>query len=151
VARPLAERLAERVQRTDDPAQCWLWTGAVNNKGYGYFVRVKPHKVLAHRLAWELAYGPIPDGLGVLHRCDTPRCCNPAHLFLGTQAANMLDAATKGRVRHSEAHHRAKLTSQNIRDIRAATGTHQAIADRYGVTRPLITKIRRGEIWRHLA
>ena len=75
---------------------CWLWDGAVNNDGYGTIFRGgKQHKV--HRLAWEEAHGPIPDGLNVCHTCDVPACCNPAHLFLGSQQDNMQDCLGKGR------------------------------------------------------
>lgn len=79
---------------------CFLWTRATNQSGYGQigFRRSGKHiKILAHRLAWILAFGEIPQDLLVLHRCDVPSCINPQHLFLGTQSDNMQDAARKGR------------------------------------------------------
>jgi hypothetical protein len=77
---------------------CWLYDGTWAN-GYGA-IRDKDRKtVRVHRLAWEQANGPIPEGLSVLHRCDVPACCNPEHLFLGTQAANNLDMKLKGRLK----------------------------------------------------
>lgn len=80
---------------------CLLWEGAVARYGYGH-VKVggrKGRNVLVHRMVWEEANGPIPDGLHVLHRCDVPACCNVDHLFLGTHADNMQDMWNKGRVR----------------------------------------------------
>lgn len=75
---------------------CWLWTGAVSGRGYGK-LGIDGRDIGAHRLAWELAYGPIPAGLFVLHTCDVRRCVNHAHLFLGTAADNTRDMFEKGR------------------------------------------------------
>jgi hypothetical protein len=79
---------------------CWLWTSQRTPEGYGqfHFGRRGTPPWYAHRLAWELSNGPIPDGLSVLHHCDTPSCVNPQHLFLGTQTDNMQDASRKGRL-----------------------------------------------------
>lgn len=83
---------------------CWPWHGSFSRHGYGVLwaskkKTEKPVRISAHRLAWILFRSEIPDGLFVLHRCDTPPCCNPDHLFLGTQSENLRDAAAKGRVR----------------------------------------------------
>lgn len=80
---------------------CWLWLAATNPSGYGKMSKgghAAP-LVAAHRLSWELHYGPVPDGLFVLHRCDNPPCVRPDHLFLGTHDDNMADATAKGRMR----------------------------------------------------
>lgn len=97
---PLVERFAANVQAGSE-FECWPWTGKTIIKGYGRLRGADGDKVLAHRLAFELASGtPIPDGLCVLHHCDNPPCCNPSHLFLGTMKDNTLDASAKGRMRN---------------------------------------------------
>jgi len=102
ITESVKSRFASRVTPSD-PASCWEWSGSRNADGYGY-LRVGSQRdgtrsrVLAHRLAWMLAHGgAIPGGLFVLHRCDNPPCCNPAHLFLGTNADNVADMLAKGR------------------------------------------------------
>lgn len=91
-------RLWDKVERTDS---CWLWQGATNGR-YGQ-LSVKGKMVGAHRLAYELTYGAIGPGLWVLHKCDTPLCVRPDHLFAGNRSENMADAYAKGRLPHFEA------------------------------------------------
>lgn len=90
-----------------DPDGCWEWLGARLPKGYGFIQGTRwrgediPYRPLrAHRVAYELAVGLIPDGMYVLHRCDNPPCCNPAHLFVGTAKDNARDMVAKGRCRN---------------------------------------------------
>ncbi len=78
------------------PSGCWEWQKYRTIAGYGQ-LRFRGRTTAAHRLAWELANGPIPEGLHVLHHCDNPPCCNPAHLFTGDDQANAQDAVRKGR------------------------------------------------------
>ena len=89
----LAERLRAHVV-VDPETGCHVWTSTLAKGGYGRVL------VSAHRLAWELAHGPIPEGMLVLHKCDNPPCCNPEHLFIGTVADNMADKTRKKRARN---------------------------------------------------
>jgi hypothetical protein len=126
-----AERLWSRVNRTD---RCWEWTGALMQTGYGA-IRIGNRTRTTHRVAWELTYGAIPDGMFVCHRCDNRRCCNPSHLFLGTNQDNMRDASAKGRLKgigrptlRGERHHQCRLTDKQVVVIRQlwADGHSQA-------------------------
>lgn len=97
---PIADRFWSKVEKTVD---CWLWVSNVHHNGYGLIAlsrngRKKQLWARAHRVAWELTHGLIPAGQEVCHRCDVPRCVNPAHLFLGTHVENMADSMAKGRL-----------------------------------------------------
>lgn len=138
-----------------DPEKCWPWTGANDGrKGYGRFKIQSDWGVGTHRVAYALAYGLIPRGLDVLHRCDNPPCCNPAHLFIGSHKDNMADMALKGRAngvgRPGEANANAKLTQANVTEIRGliqAGHRNTEIAARYGVGDDIISKIKTGKAW----
>lgn len=99
-------------------------------------------------MAWEIANGPIPYGLYVLHRCDNRKCVNIEHLWLGTFDENMSDMAAKGRQAHGSKNGRAKLTEGQVREIRALRGTQAAIAEMYGVSRATVSQIRSGKTWK---
>src|SRR5207237_6240778 len=90
----LRERFWSHVDATSD---CWVWTAARTPLGYGVAADEQRRARRAHRISWQLAHGPIPEGLRVLHHCDNPPCVRPSHLFLGTQFDNMADARQKGR------------------------------------------------------
>lgn len=155
----LVDRFWANVDRSGGPDACWPWVRAVSSaNGYGV-VRVAGKIQRAHRIAWELANErPIPDGLLVCHRCDNRPCCNPAHLFVGTQSDNIRDMFAKGRDRQrhprGENHHNSKLNDEAVRDIRrrVATGgvTRQALADEYGVSTSTIVLVVKREVWKHV-
>jgi hypothetical protein len=132
---------------------CWLWVGSVNfdSRGDRYGRRVHEGRFWrAHRLSFVLHRGPIPDGLWVLHRCDTPLCVNPQHLFLGTVTDNNADMTQKGRRRSAEgeAAGNSKLTAEQVVEIRTSPGSHANIAARFGVSPTTIGRIQNGEGWR---
>lgn len=118
---PLAERFWNKVQKTES---CWLWLGSSNRRGYGA-IDVDGVLLRSHRVSWELANGPIPDGLYVLHRCDNPSCVNPEHLFIGTQKENMQDCSRKGRKAGLAGNENpaAKLTAEDVHNIRKLHAT----------------------------
>lgn len=130
--------------------ECWSWQRATHPRsGHG---RARWFGVVmgAHRIAWLTSRGPIPVGLFVCHKCDNPPCCNVDHLFLGSHADNMTDAAMKGRMagnsgRSGAANGRALFTADQVRAIRAASGTQSEIARTFGTSQPVISKIRRHE------
>lgn len=158
----VAERLDRRTVRSSG---CWLWAGARTTNGYGA-IRVGGRMARAHRVAWELAYGPIPEGLDVLHRCDVPVCVNPSHLFLGTDSDNQLDASAKGRhgmKRHPErssfkgrvisTRGNAKLTQAQVREIRslgAGGWSVMVLAQRFSISESNVRAILSRETWRDL-
>ena len=142
--------------KVDPDTGCHLWIAALNHCGYALFSRNRS-SVLAHRFAYETFVGPIPDGLHVLHRCDTPACVNIEHLFLGTHQDNMSDMAAKGRARppkvRGERHGRATLTDEDVRAIRARWAAGEArktLSRDYGVTTGNIHAIVNRLTWRHL-
>jgi hypothetical protein len=79
--------------------ECWIWRGGTNGR-YGVFGVARGNQVFAHRFAWTISNGQIPDGKFVCHRCDVPLCVNPTHLFIGTHEDNMQDMISKGRQRN---------------------------------------------------
>ncbi len=109
-----------RVQ-VSQPHECWPWRGHVKKNGYGAWSIHHGVTVHAHRVAWELTYGAIPDGQFVCHSCDYRQCCNPQHLWLGTHQDNMDDARRKGRlIRPSPTHCRRGhlITEENRQPLR---------------------------------
>lgn len=143
--------LAQFWERLDKSGPCWLWTGALR-KGYGA-IQLRGKATEAHRVAWELVHGPIPEGMCVCHTCDNPRCCNPDHLWLGTVQQNSADMVAKGRSVRGERIHHARLTASTVQDIRAAVAagaTIAATARRLGVSTGCVSHVVKGRAWKHV-
>ncbi len=124
-ASSFAKRFWGKVLRTGD---CWLWVGARNPKDYGK-LGLYGKTLASHRVSYELSFGPIPDGLAVLHKCDNPPCVRPDHLFLGTLKDNSQDCLAKGRNKFDLSALCAGRTKQN-ENLKTCKLGHE-----YGVTR----------------
>ena len=135
------------LERSRAPAdRCWLWKGHVDQGGYGYFwAENKRHA--AHRFAYSKLVGPLEPGFFVCHRCDTPRCVNPRHLYAGTRHENVHEAAFKNRL-HS------KLTPAQVhllKKVHSGRRTSQREwAEAFGVSQPVISRVLSGELWWHV-
>jgi hypothetical protein len=155
------ERFWQRVDRGAGIDGCWGWRGYCDRKGYGRIGVEGQRVALAHRLSWELHFGPIPDGLHVLHHCDNPPCTNPRHLWLGTNADNQADMRAKARDSDKglfsterfarEGHPYAKLTRNDAEEIRAAfvprRVTRKDLALRFGVSESAIKRVLSRQTW----
>lgn len=160
----LRDRFDRHVVRSNDPAGCWLWTGATMPNGYGKFgmprgaSHARPWAArLAHRVAHELAAGEVPDGLQVLHRCDVRNCVNPAHLFLGTQKENIADMYSKGREAgcgvRGEGNPSARFAAKDAALLRylADCGVkHRRLGPLFGVTGSTVSRVALRQSWAHV-
>jgi HNH endonuclease len=138
-------------QVINDGDACYGWSGSIGCNGYPQAYRSRrsplPRKVDGHRMAWELAYGPVPAGMMVLHRCNTKSCTNPAHLYLGTALQNSQDAKAAG------ASNKAVLTSNDVLSVVALKGegyTHAKLAERFRVSPVSIGNILQGRTHRDI-
>ena len=123
---------------------CWEWERS-RSHGYGQ-IRIQGKGHLTHRLAYELWHGiQLPPGVHVLHRCDNPPCCNPLHLFLGTQKDNVHDAARKGRYPYGERHKNTKISTAQVAQIlqlRQEGETLKNIGERFGISQSQVSRIK---------
>ena len=163
---PLIDWILLRRQ-IDPETDCWEWPGARTHFGYGLVRLPKSHVVVVHRYVYGVMVAPVPDDLKVCHTCDNPPCCNPAHLFLGTQSDNMRDCSAKDRLsrkyrddhwtrKHGKGlhrgsqHHSALLTEVDIPAIRADPRSCAKVGADYGVAGPTIDSIRSRRSWKHV-
>ena len=149
------ERFLSKVKKTDT---CWVWTAAcfkqpANRKTppYGQFWISKVKCTSAHRAAYQLFVGPIPEDKFVLHNCDNPLCVNPTHLRLGNQLENIRESVQKGRHKIPKSS-TPKLTEDQVKEIRAAPlkESNVSLALRFRVTPSAIGKVRRRNTWRNI-
>jgi len=139
--------------RTDRTSGCWEWIGGKTSEGYGS-IRINGKMIRTHRLAWELTYGTIPDGLFVCHHCDNRLCINPEHLFLGTHKDNMQDMVRKDRgnggLLYGERNGNAKLTKAQVDEIRSLKGkaTQTEIAKKYSICQAQVHNILFNQNWK---
>jgi len=129
---PILRERMDRLTVRDTETDCWFWKGEITNMGYGR-IRVKGKNIGAHRLAFELAKGKIPEGMLVLHSCDVRSCVNPDHLRVGTQKQNQEDARLRNRTCFGEKNNKSKLTEEDVVAIRKDSRTLKEIAKDYCV------------------
>lgn len=157
-SQPLTDRFWAKVDK-QGPDDCWVWLACTDGAGYGRINQGggQNKMVFAHRVSWKLHYGPIPEGMCVLHGCDVPGCVNPGHLFLGTRTDNMRDSISRGRnlpkgFCAGEQSPVARLTWTQVDEIRSryAQGgiTQKALGKEFGVHEETIGSIIRHDTWK---
>ena len=148
----LRNRFESKIEKVTESG-CWIWVAGLHHSGYGVF-SVNGKSKRANRVSYEIYKGEIPDGLCVCHACDVPACVNPDHLFLGTHAENIADREKKNRREpkqlRGEQTYNHKLTEKQAKEIKSMVGTHQEIANKYGVSLTAVTRIKNGNSWRHI-
>ena len=153
--KPVSERFWPKVniQASDE---CWEWQAQIITSGYGMFTVSPGNQTTAHRIAYELTFGPIPEGMLVCHHCDNRTCVNPFHLFVGTHKDNYWDMVKKGRRSApgtpGERNHFSILTEVEVKKIRNLLGkkSHSQLATIFGVSKSAITAISTRQSWFYL-
>ncbi len=147
-----------RSQIVESPSGCWEWTGRSLRGGYGR-PSINGRLTLLHRFVWEMVHGPIPAGEGyhgtcVIHGCDNPPCCNPAHMSLGTHQENIDDRTNKGRGARGSRVNTAKLVDADVVEIRrlyaAGDASQSQLAERFGVDAGNVSRIVNRKTWTHI-
>ena len=144
--------LAQRFWSKVDPAPsqcCWEWTACKSSDGYGCFT-LNYRNLRAHRLAYTLSKGEIPEGLVVRHTCDNPVCCNPDHLILGTHTDNMADMLERKRQAKGEGNSSCKLTPKQVMEIYNSPLPQDEIAKLYNIDQSIVSRIKHKKRWKHI-
>jgi hypothetical protein len=144
----LPERIVGKIQR-GDPDECWDWAGALNSMGYPIASAHEGQRVVT-RIVMQNEGHRLARQRNVCHICDRPACCNPRHLFVGTQKDNMQDCVRKGRSIKGAKNGKVVLTEQQVLAIRADKRPERTIAPEYGISRATVGDIRRRRSWPHL-
>lgn len=151
--RPLRDCFEEKYV-VEPNTGCWLWTDHCGRRGYAKIWDNDLGRVeTGSRAAWKIYRGPIPEGLCVLHTCDTPACVNPEHLFVGTHGDNTRDKLKKKRHRFGVEHGNAKLTPEIVRQIRArvAAGEYERdVAKAFGISQRTVHCVKEKITWKHV-
>jgi len=137
----------DRCDQNGGPDSCWPFTGGRNQKGYGRYC-VGGGVILAHRAAYIATHGYIGTDECVLHTCDNPPCCNPAHLWIGSRGDNNADMERKGRANRKAHAVIDERAAEAIRTMRAAGVSGVALAQRFGISQQTVCDVYKGRIWR---
>lgn len=147
-----AEHLRNFYKNTTRKGSCWIWNGLPGSDGYGK-TKYMGRTARAHRVSYQIAHGPIGEGLCVCHRCDTAMCINPEHLFLGTSKENTQDASAKGRLSCGERHVFSRLTVGKvlqIRDLHKRGVGLSEIGRRFDIHHSTVWHIVNRRAWKHV-
>jgi hypothetical protein len=144
--------LRSLIANPPEDGTCVEWPKGRHGRGYG---RVwTGSREFAHRVAYKLAVGPIPEGMEILHKCDNPPCVRPDHLMLGTHDDNMKDAAAKGRTLHGERHKDAKLNCAQVQEIRRLYregASQRKLGSSFGIDKSVVSRLVTRKTWKHVA
>ena len=168
------ERVKDKLSLFSNTSECWEWPMSKTKAGYGqlpYRVDNSTKLAYAHRASFEIANGPIPDGMCVCHTCDNPGCFNPDHLFLGSHQQNMEDMASKGRTKKGKSYPlgdahwakgrrrevqgsnngNSKLEESDVVEILRSSDKNVRLAERFGVSQTIISMIKKRKVWTHVS
>lgn len=143
------DRFWSKVDKTSHPHGCWTWTSLQHPFGYGR-IGIDKKKFLTHRFSYILHYGPITSSQCVLHKCDNPKCVNPAHLFLGNRKDNAVDRDNKNRTTKGMNVSTAILTDKIVYDIKYSQLSIKELIKKYNLSYQHIWAIKNNKLWKHI-